>query len=76
MKEEDNTDMVFDRNQGWKVDNENIKSDLLQAMHLSGVSYKQSDEFGNNTVNKARVRDTLYNHGVKIMAAEVLHGQR
>ena len=37
----------------------------MQAMHLSGVSYKRTDEFGNETVNKARIRDTLYNHGAK-----------
>ena len=52
------------------MDNENIESDLLRAMHLSGVNYKRTDEFGNETVNKARVRDTLYNHGAKNMAAE------
>ena len=34
MEAEDETNMVFDRSQTWKVDNENIKLDLLQAFEL------------------------------------------
>ena len=34
MEAEDETNMVFDRSQTWKVDNENIKLDLLQALEL------------------------------------------
>ena len=36
MEAEDEKNMEFDRCQTWKVDNENIKSDLLQALELSG----------------------------------------
>ena len=35
MEMEDETDMVDDCHQGWKVDNENIKLDFLKALEMS-----------------------------------------
>ena len=36
MEIEDETDMVHDRHQGLKVENKNIKLDLLKALDMSG----------------------------------------
>ena len=68
MEKEDNTNMVFDRSQGWKVDNANFKVDLERALEMAGVSYKREDEFGNEVPNMSTVRDALSNHGLSNMS--------
>ena len=61
MEAEDETDMVFDRSQIWKVDNENIKLDSLQALELSGEDYLRKDDSGNETCNLSKIQNVLQN---------------
>ena len=68
MENEDDTNMAFDRSQGWKVDNANIKVDLERALEMAGVSYKRKDEFGNEVPNMSTVEDALSNHGLSNMS--------
>ena len=51
MDMEDAADMVFDRNQSWKTENKQIKSDLLHALEVSGSTYKRVDESGHEIYN-------------------------
>ena len=39
MVADDEKHMEFDRSQAWKVDNEKIKSDLLDALEMPGKEY-------------------------------------
>ena len=59
MDMEDAADMVFDRNQSWKTENKQIKSDLLHALEVSGSTYKRVDESGNEIYNRSAMQDII-----------------
>ena len=67
MEAEVKTNMVFDRSQTWKVDNENIKLDLLQALELSGEEYMRKDDSGNKTCNLSNIQNVLQKYAVDYM---------
>ena len=59
--------MVFDRSQTRKVDNENTKLDLLQALELSGEGYMRKDDSGNETCNLSKIQNILQKYAVDDM---------
>jgi len=67
MEMEDETDMVHDRHQGWKVDNENIKLDLLRALEQSGKTYVKTDNLGHKTYNMSAIQGILSKHAANNM---------
>ena len=67
MNNEDNTDMVFDCCQGWKVENEKIKSDLLRAIDIAKVKHKSEDENVSTSINMSVLQGVLSNHGIENM---------
>ena len=76
MEPEDESNMVFDRSQTWKVDNENNTLDLLQALELSGEDYMRKDDSGNETCNLRKMQNVLQKYAVDDMNNDEFKGER